>query len=200
METIADNLQILVDEKRAIKQSLINHKKEPTDKIATYSDLIDELENPDDITYLVTLDGENSAYTVLHGQEKVELNATPNDVRVGTTVVAENGVMDGKKVIPSYHTEQGVKIIPANSELKIKFIDEQYDYTQLQAMTAPYNTCLADSVAVNRVVIDGSVYNTGSTTPVSSVTKDTENKTIDLGIVNGEFVSVIRYFTYREEI
>ena len=66
-------------------------------------------------------------------------------------------------------------------------------------MTAPYNSSVSESVAVDRVVIDDSVYTTGSTEPISTVTKDDENKSINFGIMNGDSPSVIRYFTYREE-
>ena len=39
----------------------------------------------------------------------------------------------------------------------------------------------------------------GSTDVVSNITKDTENKSILLGITNGDNQSILRYFTYREE-
>ena len=66
-------------------------------------------------------------------------------------------------------------------------------------MTAPYNSSLDDSVAVDRVVIEDSIYLPGTTDPISAVTKDDANKSINLGIMNGKSPSVIRYFTYREE-
>ena len=66
-------------------------------------------------------------------------------------------------------------------------------------MTSPYHVSLSTSVADERVVIDDSVYPTGSLEPISTVTKDDENKSINFGIMNGDSPSVIRYFTYREE-
>ena len=66
-------------------------------------------------------------------------------------------------------------------------------------MTAIFNKNLTDSVAVDRVVIEDSVYLPGSVEAISTVTKDDENKSINFGITNGDSPSVIRYFTYREE-
>ena len=147
---------------------------------------------------IVTEDGEEFAQ--LTTQEEVELTATANDIRLGTTAVTEKGVTEGEKDIPLYHTEQSVKLIRANNPFVLSFRNKQYDYTKLQAMTAPYNSSVSESVAVDRVVIDDSVYTTGSTEPISTVTKDDENKSINFGIMNGDSPSVIRYFTYREEV
>ena len=49
------------------------------------------------------------------------------------------------------------------------------------------------------MVIENSVYLPGTTEPISTVTKDDANKSINFGIMNGDTPSVIRYFTYREE-
>ena len=146
---------------------------------------------------IVTEDGKK--YAQLNSQEIVELTATANDIRLGTTAVTEDGVTEGTKDIPLYHTVQGIKLIESNSPFTLSFGDEQYDYTKLQAMTAPYNSSLDDSVAVDRVVIEDSIYLPGTTDPISAVTKDDANKSINFGIMNGESPSVIRYFTYREE-
>lgn len=147
---------------------------------------------------IVTEDGEEFAQ--LTTQETVELTATANDIRLGTTAVTENGVVTGEKDIPSYHTEEGVRMVRPNREFSLVFGNSLYDYTKLQAMTAPFNTSFSESVAVDRIVIENSVYEVGSTNPISTVTKDDENKSINFGIMNGNSPSVIRYFTYREEI
>lgn len=153
----------------------------------------------DQTVYLLKLSETESVYAQLSENETVELTATPNDIRVGTTAVINSGVVEGEKVIPAYHTEQGVKLILPNQPLQIKFKDNQYDYTQLQAMTAPYNTSLSDSVAVDKVVINDAVYNTGETTKISIIQKDAENNSINLGITNGDLPCVVRFFTYKEE-
>ena len=146
---------------------------------------------------IVTEDGEEFAQ--LTTQETVELTATANDIRLGTTAVTENGVTTGEKDIPSYQTRAGVIVIRPKAEFVLPFGDNQYDYTKLQAMTAIFNKNLTDSVAVDRVVIEDSVYLPGSVEAISTVTKDDENKSINFGITNGDSPSVIRYFTYREE-
>lgn len=155
-------------------------------------------EEAQNVYLLVTEDGEE--FVQLNGQEEVELTATVNDIRLGTTAVTEKGVTTGEKFIPSYHTTQGIKVIRPNSMFILSFDDNKYDYTKLQAMTAPFNKSLSESVAVDRVVIEDSVYEVGSTESISTVTKDDENKSIDFGIMNGDSPSVIRYFMYREEI
>lgn len=146
---------------------------------------------------IVTEDGEEFAQ--LTTQEEVELTATANDIRLGTTAVTEKGVTEGEKFIPSYHTEQGVRVIRSNKPFVLQFDNDLYDYTKLQAMTAPFNKSISNSVAVDRVVIEDVVYLPGTTEPISTVTKDDENKTINFGVTNGDTPSVIRYFTYREE-
>lgn len=149
------------------------------------------------IYMIVTEDGEEFAQ--LTTQETVELTATANDIRLGTTAVTEKGVTEGEKFIPSYHTEQGVRVIRSNEPFVLQFDNDLYDYTELQAMTAPFNKSISNSVAVDRVVIENVVYLPGTTEPISTVAKDDENKTINFGVTNGDTPSVIRYFTYREE-
>ena len=160
----------------------------------SYKRCFEEAQN---VYLLVTEDGEE--FVQLNGQKEVELTATANDIRLGTTAVTEKGVTEGAKDIPSYHTEQGVRAIRENSQFVLPFRTNQYDYTKLQAMTAPFNNSLSESVAVDRIVIEDAVYLPGSTEPISTVTKDDENKSINFGIMNGDSPSVIRYFTYREE-
>lgn len=153
----------------------------------------------DQTVYLLKLSETESVYAQLSGNETVELTATANDIRLGTTAVINSGVIEGKKNIPAYHTEQGVKAIRPNSNFLIQFFSKQYDYTKLQAMTAPFNKSLSESVAVDRIIIEDSVYIPGSSEIISTVTKDDDSKSINLGITNGDSPSVIRYFTYREE-
>ena len=152
--------------------------------------------------YMLQLsDNGTSAYTQLVNQESVQLTATPNDIRKGTTAVINNGVVEGEKEIPAYHTEQGVVRIKAGKDFVIPFFSEQYDYTKIQAVIAPFNTKFSDSVAVDRVVIENSVYNVNSTQVIATISKDKAKQAINLGIKNNSNVDyVIQYFTYREEI
>ena len=197
METIAENLQILVNEKQAIKQALENQGKEPTEKINQYAGLIDELENPEKTVYLFTPDdGETTVYAQLVGQEKVDLNATPNDIRIGTKAVTNSGVVDGDKVIPAYYSSYGVRKFTADKEVKIKM--KEYDYKSLMASMATFNNSLSESVCINLASVGDSMYECKSNTKTSDITKDSENGQIDFGITTEED-SVIRYFVVREE-
>lgn len=146
---------------------------------------------------IVTEDGEEFAQ--LNSQETVTLTATANDIRLGTTAVTETGVTIGEKDIPMYHTTSGAKLIEANQNFTLSLPHEDmYDYTKFQGMTAPYNASLSKSVAVDRVAIENAVYPSGSTEPISTVVKDDENKSINLGFTNGDKPYVIRYFIYKE--
>lgn len=197
MKTIAENLQILVDQKKAIKQSLENQGKEPTEKISTYAGLIDSLENPDQVTYCVTVDGENKAYAVLYGEERAELTATPNDIRLGTTAITDKGITEGEKDIPSYYSAYGSKFALAGSEASIKGYETNYN--QIMLSLATYESSMSKSTAVNYVSIGDSLYEVGSGKKISDITKDAENNQIFLGIIPTEIL-VIRFFLVREEV
>lgn len=201
MATIAENLQTLIALKGTIKAALESQGKEPGEKLSDYVGLINDLENPEKVVYCLTIDGEQKTFTQLYGEQKVELTATENDIRKGSTAITKKGYLEGEKVIPAYNTSQGFVVIPANSECKIESLSSQdrYAYTKLQAIITPFNTSLSNSVAVNKVVIDDYVYNVNSTEKVSNVTKDDENKSISFGIINeGNTPMIIRYFTYKE--
>lgn len=152
-------------------------------------------------TYILVDDDGNEA-TAVFSDDDVTLDATANDIREGKTAATVYGVTVGKKFIPAYRTTEGVQIIQAGSEMIISQLasGNRYDFTKLQAIICPFNTNLVDSVSAEKVVINGNVYEVGSTDSLSEVTKDDDNKTISLGITNtGTTPCVIRYFTYKEE-
>lgn len=137
---------------------------------------------------------------VLVGEETV-FDATDNDVREGKTYASDNGVSTGTKVIPSYHTNQGVQIITAGSEIKISSLKhtEYYDFTKLQSIICDFNTSLNNSVSANKIAIDENVYAVQSTETLSNVTKNYTDKTIDFGITNDtDKPQILRFFTYKE--
>lgn len=152
-------------------------------------------------TYILVDDAGNE-YTAALVDEEVELTATANDIRIGTTAVTNNGVETGTKVIPSYHTRQGCRIITKGSSIIIKNQDvivDDYDYTRLQALVCIFNTNEADSVSTQKVSINNSVYNVQSTDVISEVTKNHDTKEIDLGIINDtDSMLIVRYFMYKE--
>lgn len=128
-------------------------------------------------------------------------DATENDVRKGKTFASNSGVKVGTKDIPAYRTTQGVAYISPSDKFSI-LLDEyqQYDYTKLQCMISKFNTTLNDSVAVDRVVIEDSIYSVNSTTSLGYVIKNSETKSIDLNLTNNtNDTYVLRYFTYRKE-
>lgn len=133
--------------------------------------------------------------------EEVVLDATPNDIREGKVAATDTGVTIGEKVIPAFHTTQGVQVIPNGSEFKLSSLKDlnKYDYTKLQAMICDFNTTLSNSVSTSKVVIYDNVYSVQSTDSISVVTKNVEDKTVNFGILNDSGkLQVLRYFTYKE--
>ena len=133
---------------------------------------------------------------------EVVFDATPNDIRIGKVAATGDGVTVGEKVIPSYQTMEGVQLIPAEREFKITSLsdNDMYNFTKLQALACLYNTNTANSVETVAVGINRNVYPVSSTTAVSEITIDHENKAICFGVMNTyEKPCVIRYFTYKEE-
>lgn len=149
---------------------------------------------------LVTEDGREIP-GVLAGEQTV-FTATANDIREGKIAGSEGGVITGEKIIPAYHTCEGIRLIASGKPMNIPNhatgID-YYDYTKLQAIVCPYNTSINNSVAAEKVSIENKVYNVQSTESISEVTKDHDNKMILLG-VNNELSTpcIIRYFSYKE--
>lgn len=196
MATIAENLQALANVKASLKAALENQNKEPTDNLSTYPGLIDTLENPDDISYCVTVDGESKAYAQLHGQEKVTLTATPNDIRINTSAITSEGYTEGEKEIPAYHSRTGKKFILAGEVVTLTI--PRYDYSELQATVSNFNTSMSDSVEVIATTIEDSVYEAKSTLKLADITLDDSTTTINFGITADQ-KSVLRYFTMKEE-
>lgn len=148
---------------------------------------------------IILVDEEGTEVAAYLTEEEVDLTATPNDIRLGTTAVTDDGVVEGTKYIPSYVTTEGFKVIPAGSAMKISFYSDMYDYTKFQAIICAYNTSAADSFAAEKVSINSKVYAVNSVEAIADVIVDSKNQAIDLTLVNeNEKSVVIRYFTYKE--
>ena len=148
---------------------------------------------------LVDSDGNEVVATLV--DEATVFDATANDIRLGKVAATESGVTTGTKEIPAYHTTEGVEKIPAGSALTIPMFSDKCQYTKLQALICTFNTLVSDSVATEKVSIDGKVYNVGSTTVLSEVSVDSVNQSINLSLMNdSDHPVVIRYFTYKEEM
>lgn len=134
--------------------------------------------------------------------QEIILTAGDNDVREGMVYASDTGVSTGTKNIPTYHTYEGYKVVPAGSEFKFVLTASDldlYDYTKLQCIICLYNTSMANSVSANKVVIDSKVYEVNSTTALATVIKDSSEKAINLGITNNDSKPcIIRFFTYKE--
>lgn len=149
-------------------------------------------------TYVIVDEDGYEIHAALVAQETI-FDATDNDVRAGKVYLNDNGPSTGTKVIPSYHTEVGYTLIPSGSTFTISFIDDRYDYTKLQAIICSFNGNVKGSVSADRVVINDGVYAVNSTELITTVTKNSENKIIDLGITNDSgYLYLLRYFTYKE--
>lgn len=132
-------------------------------------------------------------------EEEVELNATPNDIRVGMTAVTDAGVTVGEKEIPTYTTAEGRQSVEPGKPLKINMYSDDCHYDKLLVIVCEYNTSLDDSVSATMIVANDAVYEVGSTVPLAEVTVDAENQSIDLGLTNdSEKTLIIRYVSVKE--
>ena len=142
-------------------------------------------------------DADGNTITGVVTENEVVFTAGDNDVREGSVYASDKGVSVGTKDIPSYHTSTGRKLVKSGAKFIIPL--EHYDYTELQLMICKYNTSLTNSFAVDRVGIENSIYPVESTVALSTITKDDNTSSVNLGITNNtENKFVIRYFTYKE--
>ena len=156
-----------------------------------------EVDSGDDVNTYILVDENGYEVPAVLVDEPVTLTATPNDIRIGTTAVTEEGVVTGEKEIPAYHMTEGFKGIPNGSAFVLPL--PHYDYTKLQAIICLFNTSLTDSVAAERVAIEDNVYPVQSTVPEAQIVIDNDNKRIDFGITNTSGkMCLIRYITYKE--
>ena len=133
--------------------------------------------------------------------EVTVFDATTNDVREGKTFAGEDGVKIGEKIIPSYHTTEGVQVIPNGSVLKITSLKKSklYEFTKLQSIICDFNTSLSDSVSASKVSIGDSVYAVQSTNPLSVIVINDTDQIIEFGVTNDTGKpQIIRFITYKD--
>lgn len=187
----------LIDKLSAIADS-IRAKTGLTGKL-TLDQMVQNVDGIDVMPETVILvDEDGNELPAVFTDETVELTATANDIRKGCTAVNGDGIVTGEKEIPSYHTTEGIAVIPAGGAFSI--ISSYYDYTKLQAIICVFNTSLTDSTAAEKVVIGDGVYAVMSTDVLSTLSKNDNTKSVELGIANdsGE-TRLIRYIMYKEE-
>lgn len=163
------------------------------------------VENVDGIDVMpetvILVDEDGVEVPAVFTDEIVEITATANDIRLGTTAITNEGIITGEKVIPAYHTTEGVTIIPVGSEFTIYIPEsDRYDYTKIQVIMCPLNGTPDQSVAAAMVAINNEVYMVEESEVIGSLSVDHDSKEIKLGITNSDNVPfVVRYFTYKEE-
>ena len=150
-------------------------------------------------TYILETNTGERIPAVLVAEETL-FTATKDDIREGKTAGTEKGVITGEKVIPAYHTHQGIKVIANGKEFSVSLPNmDAYDYTKLQAVICDYNTSLSDSVSTSKVVIEDKVYEVLSVIALSELTKSDDDKTIYFGVTNETGKPcILRFFTYKE--
>lgn len=121
------------------------------------------------------------------------------DIRTGKKAVTDAGIVTGSAIIPDYATYAGKKYVTSGSNFQITFSNDMYDYTELQCIICIFNSSINNSVAAEQVVIGDYVYNVKSDTVVATISKDVENKTVNLNLINTSGAPcIIRYFAYKE--
>lgn len=187
----------LIDKLSAIADS-IRTKTGLTGKL-TLDQMVQNVDGLDVMPETVILvDEDGVEIPAVFTDEVVNITATPNDIRLGTTAITNAGIVEGEKVIPSYVTAEGFKLIPSGSNFVLRLSNGAHAYTKMQAIFCPFNISLSESVGADRVTINGKVY------PVRSVIADaevtvSEPDVVDFGVVNTTDVPcLIRYFTYKE--
>ena len=154
----------------------------------------------DDTKTYILVDSDGNEIPAVLVDEEVTLTATANDIRLGTTAVTNDGVIEGSKVIPAYHTSEGSKAVPVGAMLKIQLPEYKCQYTKLMVLVCEFNTSLSNSVSTQMVSIGNNVYSVKSTEPLSTVTVDINSRSINLGLVNtSSRPYILRYMTYKEE-
>lgn len=158
----------------------------------------------------ITPAGEETAYILVDDSgteiqavlvdEDVELTATAkSDIRLGTTAITNEGIVEGEKEIPSYHTTEGFKLVPSGSKFVVYLSNGKHEYTKMQAIFCPFNTTFDDSVAAEKVAISNNVYAAKSTVSEAPIMIINDPNGVDFGITNSSNISwLIRYFTYKE--
>lgn len=158
------------------------------------------LKHPD--TFVVQ-DKSGQEYPAVMVEEEEVFTAGLNDIRKGKTAATSVGMVEGEKVIPAYHTNEGMQIIANGKAIKITSLKSMdlFDYTKLLAIVCDFNTNFTDSVASRNVSINDNVYAVLSTIPLSEVVINKEEKSIDLGIKNETGKpQILRFITYKEII
>ena len=198
-ERTLELLKQLIASKKNLSDTLVS-KGEEAEFSEPFDDLVQKAADYIPKSYIFVDDNGNEVAGALVSQETV-FDATENDVREGKVFASEIGVKTGTKFIPSYVVGEGYALIPNGSDFAIKTLQtqERYNFTKMQAIICPYSESISDSVSAEKVCIGENVYAVNSTEAISAITRDSNNKSIDLGFTNDSgSLYLLRYFTYKE--
>jgi hypothetical protein len=163
----------------------------------TPDEMIEEVRNILDATTFILVDQEGNEYPAVYVDSDIVCTATANDIRKGSVAITPEGVIEGTKDIPAYHTTEGYKLIPKESPFVVMI--PNYEYTKLQAIFCPFRSSVANSVIAEKVVVDDAVYSVRSSEKEAIVVANSETETIDFGFTNTfDTPYLIRYFSYKE--
>lgn len=193
----------LIDKLKSVADAI--REKTGSTELMTIDEMTENIEFMDTSgdttgTYILVDEEGNELAGVLL-EEEVELTATVNDIRLGTTAVTEAGVTEGEKEIPNYLAEEGKRAVRQGEQLDIPLYSDMCHYTHLQVIVCEYNTTLSDSVSAEKVAIGDNLYAVGSADVLASVTVDADLQTIKLGLSNdNESSVVVRYTIIKEDM
>lgn len=151
-------------------------------------------------TFILTDENGTELTGVVVGEKTIFTANASDDIRIGKVAATSEGVVTGSKIFPFYTTCTGKKIIPAGSEFKMVLSTQDiYDYTELQCIICPFNSTMEGSVEAEKVVIGDNVYDTNSTSVLSTVSKNLDEKSVCFNMTNTTDVPyIIRFITYKE--
>jgi hypothetical protein len=166
----------------------------------TPDEMIEEVKNILDATTFILVDTDGNEYPAVYVDSDTVCTATANDIRKGSVAITPEGVIEGTKEIPTYRAVEGYEVVKSGRNVDIFLCSDMCQYTVLQAIVCRYGTGMKDSVSSEKVVIDGLVYNVGSTEVLSTVAVDVDTQTIKLGINNdSESPVIVRYMIIKED-
>ena len=125
------------------------------------------------------------------------------DIREGKVAATDVGVVVGETTIPNYETSCGYQGVMPGENFIISNLSKNdlYNYTFLQCIITSFSTSVDDSVCTEYVVINDAMYESKSTTKISTIIKDNENSIVNLNMINDtENTYIIRYVTYKEVV
>ena len=100
-------------------QNLANASRKVNGETKSYTptEMIEAVTNiMDSATYILVDESGNEIPAVYVDSEQV-FTATANDIRIGTVAANNDGIVEGEKEIPAYHTTTGLALTPVGDEL-----------------------------------------------------------------------------------